>query len=63
VRWRSPFAADGWIDANGPAVDKDLDPRVYRDPLVTILDDVLVKDLSMKQVVVALACRQNIGGK
>lgn len=48
------------MDATGPAVDKDLPPRVYSDPLVTILNDFLVKGLSMKQ---ALACRQKFGSK
>jgi catalase-peroxidase len=52
----------GRVDATGPAVDKDLAPRIYRDPLVTILDDFLVKGLSMKQGV-ALASRQNVGSK
>jgi catalase-peroxidase len=52
----------GRVDATGPVVDKDLAPRVYRDPLVTILDDFLVKGLSMKQGV-ALASRQNVSSK
>jgi catalase (peroxidase I) len=52
----------GGVDADGPFVSKKLDPRIYSDPLVTVLDDFLVKGLSNEEGV-ALASRQQVGSK
>lgn len=39
---------------------QDLSPRVYKDALVTVLDDYMVKGLTQEEGV-ALACRENVG--
>ena len=52
----------GGMDADRGVQDKDLSPRNYKDPLISVLDDFLVKGLT-KEEGVALACRQQVGSQ
>jgi catalase-peroxidase len=55
----------GRVDVEGPPGSndvKDLSPRIYSDPLITVLDDFLVKGLT-KEEGVALAGRHNVGSQ
>ena len=54
-----PFCG-GAVDAETGVVSKDLSPRKYKDALITVLDDFLVKGLT-KEEGVALASRKNVG--
>jgi catalase-peroxidase len=54
-----PFCG-GRVDTDKASISKDLSPRIYKDALVTILDDLLVKGLT-KAEGVALASRKSVG--
>jgi len=54
-----PFCGGG-VDADAGANSKDLSPRIYKDALVTVLDDYLVKGLTQEEGV-ALASRMYVG--
>jgi len=56
-----PFCG-GAVDAETGVVSKDISPRKYRDPLITVLDDFLVKGLTQEEGV-ALASRKNVGSQ
>jgi len=50
----------GAVDATEGSYSKDLSPRIYKEALVTVLDDFLVKGLTNEEGV-ALASRENVG--
>ena len=56
-----PFCG-GYVDAHEGHNSKDLRPRKYKDAVITVLDDYLVKGLT-KEEGVALACRKSVGSK
>jgi catalase (peroxidase I) len=56
-----PFCG-GRVDTENESNSKDLRPRHYTDPLVTILDDWSVKGLTQEEGV-ALTCRERVGSQ
>jgi len=58
-RLKLPFCG-GYVDADAAHNGKDLSPRHYHEPLITILDDWQVKGLSLEEGV-ALSFRHEVG--